>query len=260
MTLAHIQDSLQTYLLGDAEERNRMLPLLQDGFGISRDSRLAVYHVAYRLRLQEALGKVFERTWTYAGDEAFRTACASFIETHPSTWRNLGDYGADFPAALRELMPDDPEVAELATMDWNLHTAFAAPNTTLLDHARLAALSENEWACAGFALHPSVSMARFEWNAFEIWHALDQGKTPPPARRLAQQTATLFWRSELVSRFRSLDDAEYAALSALAAGASFAAICEQVKPEQAGVWLRTWISEELLSGVIATTAPARAAD
>ncbi len=254
MTLAHIQDSLQTYLLGDAEERDRVLPLLQDGYGISRELRLVVYHNAYRSRLQEALGNVFERTWAYLGDDAFAAACARYIEAHPSTWRNLRDYGADFPAALRETMPADPEVAELAAMDWSLHIAFDAQNAPLLDHSKLAALSEKDWASASFGFHPSVSMAVFEWNAFEIWHALDQHQTPPLARRLARPTALLFWRSELVSRFRSLAEAEYAALRDLAAGASFAAICERVTPEQAGVWLRAWIADELLSAVITAAA------
>jgi hypothetical protein len=253
--LAHLQHSLQNYVLGDAQDRSRMLPLLQDGYGIPRELRLNIYHNAYRARLQEALGNVFERTWAYLGDDAFAAAGARYIEAHPSTWRNLRDYGADFPAALRELMPEDPEVAELAAMDWKLHLAFDAPNAALLDHSRLAALAEADWANARFEFHPSVSMAVFAWNAFEVWHAIDQGKTPPPARRLARPTALLFWRSQLASRFRSLDETEHAALRELAAGASFAAICEGVTPQQAGSWLRAWIADELLSAVIATAAP-----
>ena len=256
MTLARIQESLQTYLLGAVQARDRMLPLLQDGYGIARELRLQIYHHAYRARLQEALGKVFERTWAYVGDEAFAAACTRFIEAHPSTWRNLRDYGADFPGVLRQIMPEDPEVAELASMDWKLHLAFDAPNVGLLGHSELATLAAEDWALARFEFHPSVSMAVCEWNAFELWHAIDQGKTPPPARKLAHPTALLFWRSELVSRFRSLDAAEQRALSDLAAGATFATICERVTPREAGAWLRTWIAEELLSGVIAGAAPA----
>ena len=249
MTLAHIQACLQTYLLGDRENRSRMLPRLKDGYGIPRELRLAIYHNAYRARLQEALGSIFERTWIYVGDEEFAAAGARYIEAHPSTWRNLRDYGADFSDALREAMPGDPEVVELASMDWNLHIAFDAPNAPLLEHSALAALSEEDWASARFLFHPSVSMAVFEWNVLEVWHALDRERTPPPAHRLERPMGHLFWRSELASRFRSLSDAEYAALRDLAAGAPFAAICERVTPEQAGAWLRSWISDELLSGV-----------
>jgi hypothetical protein len=249
VTLAHIQDCLQTYLLGDREDRSRMLPRLKAGYGIPRELRLDIYRNAYRARLREALGSVFERTWIYLGDEDFAAAGARYVEAHPSTGRNLRDYGADFPANLRTAMPDDPEVAELATMDWNLHIAFDAPNAPLLEHSGLAALSEADWASARFVFHPSVSMAVFEWNVLEVWHALDLERTPPPARRLERPMAHLFWRSELASRFRSLDHAEYLALRDLAAGAPFATICERVTPEQAGAWLRSWIAEELLSSV-----------
>ena len=64
--------------------------------------------------------------------------------------------------------------------------------------------------------------------------------------------AHLFWRSRLASRFRSLDEAEFAAIRDLAAGTPFAAVCERVPPEQAGAWLRGWIAEELLRSPVAS--------
>ena len=36
------------------------------------------------------------------------------------------------------------------------------------------ALGEEEWASARFVFHPGMSIAVFEWNTLEIWHALDQ--------------------------------------------------------------------------------------
>jgi len=253
--LARIQEQLQAYLLGDASDRGAILPGLEDGHGISRERRLAIYHHAYRARLREALGTVFERTWTYLGDEDFAAAADRYIEATPSSRPNLRDYGALFPASLRESMPEDPEVAELAAMDWNLHVAFDAPDAPVLGHAGLAALCEADWADARFELHPSVSLAVFEWNVLEMWHALDHEGAPPAPRRLAQPTASVFWRSEQASRFRSLDEAEYRALAALAAGIPFAAVCERVPPERAGAWLRLWIADELLCGLQVGAAP-----
>jgi len=253
--LAQIQEQLQAYLLGNASNRGAILPRLKDGHGISRERRLAIYHHAYRARLREALGTVFERTWTYLGDEDFAAAAARYIEAHPSSRPNLRDYGALFPASLRESMPEDPEVAELAVMDWSLHVAFDAPDAPVLGHAGLTALCEADWADAWFELHPSVSLAVFEWNVLEMWHVLDHEGAPPAPRRLAKPAANVFWRSAMASRFRSLDEAEHGALADLLAGVPFAAVCERVPPEQAGTWLRSWIADELLCKVHTKTTP-----
>jgi hypothetical protein len=252
MTLARLQTDLQAYILASPDDPGRVLAFLHGGSGIGRERRAGIYHGAYRARLREALESVFERTWAYVGDEEFAAATARYIEAHPSTFRNLRDYGADFPASLREAMPADPEVAELATMDWNLHTAFDAPDRPPLDPADLAQLDEDAWARARLVLHPGVSMAVFEWNVLHVWHALDQAATPPPASRLERPAGHLFWRSGLATRFRSLDDAEFHALRDIAAGETFAAVCERASLEQAGAWLRTWIRDELLTGICAS--------
>lgn len=251
MTLARLQAGLQAYILASPDDPGRVLALLDGGFGMPRERRAGIYHGAYRARLREALETVFERTWAYVGDEEFAAATARYIEAHPSTFRNLRDYGADFPGSLRQAMPADPEVAELATMDWNLHAAFDAPDRPLLDTVDLAQLDEEAWAGARLLLHPSVSMAVFEWNVLQVWHALDQAGTPPPVCRLERPVGHLFWRSGLAARFRSLDDDEFHALRDLASGTTFAAVCERASPEQAGTWLRSWIRDELFTGVCA---------
>jgi hypothetical protein len=249
VSLARLQAGFQAYILASPDDPGPVLSRLQDGPGMPRARRAAIYHHAYRARLQEALGSVFERTWAYVGDEEFAAAGARYIESNPPATRNLRDYGAGFPASLREAMPADPEAAELATMDWNLHVAFDSPDDSRLDPADLARLGEADWMVARLAFHRGVSMAVFEWNVLEVWHALDQGRIPPPARRMERPVGHLFWRSGLASRFRSLDDAEFDALRALAAGSSFASVCERTAPEQAGAWLRAWIRDELLTGV-----------
>lgn len=250
MSLSQIQASLQAFVLDKSADPAPMLPRLQAGYGISGESRLDLYHGAYRARLLEALGVVYERIRCYVGDDDFAAAGSRYVALHPSRSRNLRDYGEAFPGTLRACLPDRPEVAELATMDWSLHRAFDAPDAALLDHAALAALSEDDWAGARLVFHPAVSMGVFEWNAPAIWHALDRGVEPPPAARLGQPTAHLFWRRDLAGRFRSLDAAEHAALRDLASGLAFAAICERVPATQAASWLCDWIREELLSAVV----------
>lgn len=250
-TLAQQQQSLQDYLLGPREALDAILPTLGAGPGIGGEQRLDIYHSAYRARLQEALASVYERTAGYLGDESFSALCLRYIDAHPSVWRNLRDYGAEFGATIRAASADDAEAAELAMLEWSLHLAFDAPDVALLGVHALAALGERDWIGARLVFHPSVSTALFEWNAVELWHAVGANDTTVSARRLPQPTGHLFWRSELSSRFRSLDDAEYAALRDLLAGASFAAVCERVSPEHAAAWLSAWLNDGLLTGVSA---------
>lgn len=267
-TLADLQHRLQTYLLSAATDLHSVLPLLRapasrrpdavpaahpaPGADPARGRGLAIYHAGYRSRLREVMGTVFERTWAYLGDTEFDALCSTYIETWPSTHRNLRAYGSMFPALLREALPADPEVAELATMDWLLHLAFDAPDTAILSHAQLSAFGQADWEYARLRFHPGVALAVFEWNVVDVWHALDQGEQPPPVQRLPAALGHLFWRSAQRARFRSLSPAEHAALQALADGAEFAAVCEHIATVEAdaatriGAWLGRWLADELI--------------
>lgn len=265
--LVDLQGQLQDYVLGDGSDVEGALSLIRGEATKTDDSpfdnpakgrrRLSIYHNAYRSRMREVLQSAFEHTWAYLGDSAFDAICARYIEAHPSHSPNLRDYGGDFPGFLHQALPADQEVAELATMDWRLHSAFDAPNADILTGDLLSHVDETQWESLGFVFHPSVSLARFEWNALDIWHALDQGESPPSAQKLDTPIGHLFWRSDQRSYFRSLAEDEYAALKALIEGNGFAAVCEELAinyPDAdietaIGTWLARWLAEELLSAI-----------
>ena len=91
-----------------------------------------------------------------------------------------------------------------------------------------------------------------------IWQALDEQRPPPRAVPLVEPGAVLIWRRGHRPHFRSLDVPERQLLVALREGLSFATMCERLAadfPEvdavvQAGTFLRRWIDEELLRGVV----------
>lgn len=255
LSLADTQHRLKDYFLDTANDQTAVLPLIAAGYGLSREKRLDIYHNAYRARLTEALETVFERTWAYLGDREFYDLAGRYIEESPSGERNLRNYGGDFPAFFRQKLPADPEVSELAAMDWNLHIAFDAPDAPCLSAVALDELSEADWEKAGFSFQPSLSLAVYACNTVEMWHAIDQCQVPPPARQLEQRVAHIFWRHQQKSNFRSLHPAEYLMLDALLIGKSFAATCEQLNTdypeaaELAGPWLYRWISDGMISGI-----------
>ena len=254
--LAELQSLMQAHVLDHAGARDRLLPRLRSPAQATRAERgLDVYRFAYRARLREVLGSTFERTWAYLGDDEFDELCGRYIMAQPSTHPNLRDYGRSLPDHLRRELPADPEVAELSIMDWNLHVAFDAPDAPQLAAERLAALSETDWTELAFDFHPAVSLAVFEWNVLDVWHALDQEQEPPPAHRLERPRGHLFWRKDLCGQFRSVDDNEFAALQSLLAGEGFARVCAAIAAdhpqaaEQTGHWLGRWIADGLLSGL-----------
>lgn len=276
--LAELQARLQDYVLGDGSDVEGALYLVrgeatQPTSNLAKGKRrLRIYHGGYRSRMLEVLKSAFEHTWAYLGDEAFDAICTRYIEAHPSHSPNLRDYGGDFPRFLHQALPADPEVAELATMDWRLHSAFDAPNADILTGDQLAAIDETAWETLGFVFHPSVSLVLFEWNVLDIWHALDQGESPPSVQRLEAPIGHLFWRSAQRSYFRSLAEDEYAALTGLIEGNSFAIVCEELAHSfpnadietSVGAWLARWLADGLLSSIklapVSTENPRRHTD
>jgi hypothetical protein len=255
MLLSELQNRFIGYLHSDASVGNAELHagIVDDGrIGVER--RLHIYHHAYRARLIEVLQDVFERTWAYLGDDGFADCADAFIESHPSAARTLNRFGADFPAWLVERFPNDGEIAEVATIDWQLRCAFDGPDAAPLSHANVTALSVEDWAVVGFEFHPTANVVPISYNAASIWDALEQGQTPPPVTKLDEPTFLLTWRKGLQPHFVSIGRAEADAIALLQDGESFAATCtilDERYPnaeiaQMLGKALRRWVDEEML--------------
>lgn len=247
-SLLSLQSGFQDYMLGRDE---RALAAVESTPGLSARRRLDIYHNAYRIRLVELLADTCERVVRYIGETAFDAAALRFIEANPPTARNLRNYGSSFPAFLADCFPDDPEIAELAEMDVRLRNAFDAADAATLGFADIATLRADEWDAVVFELHPSASVQRFAWNTPAIWQDLNRETAPPPAERLSQAEAWLFWRKELQPHFRSLAAVEHDALQGIGKGIAFGDLClmlAKAHPEmdvtrQVGEWLRTWLDD-----------------
>ncbi|MEH6365261.1 MAG: DUF2063 domain-containing protein, partial [Pseudomonas marincola] len=90
-------------------------------------------------------------------------------------------------------------------------------------------------------------------NTLDIWRALKNQGEFPGSVKLEQPSVCLVWRQELVTRYRSLGEAETGALQAMAVqGTNFSGLCEALTelgdnaPVQAVTWLRQWLSDGIL--------------
>ena len=216
---------------------------------------MAIYRNAYRGRLADALATSFERTRRWVGEDMFELAAAHYILTNPPKSWTLDAYGADFPETLTGLFAQDPEVAELAWLEWHMQQAFAAPDRATLTPAALAdaGLEEADWEHLRLAPAAGLASRNVSHDLAALWHALVDG---PAERSVLAATAPamlLVWRKDLSPHFRLLELKEFAALKPLLDGASFGEAASQVGESELprfGQWFAQWLSEGLFSAIL----------
>ena len=262
-TLSALQVNFHEHLLNLP---NSIQQEVVDGGRISVEHRLHIYHNAYRVRLLETLQDAFEKTWGYVGDDAFESAALAFIEKTPPHHRNLRWYGEMFPQWLATRFPEDGDIAELAIIDWQLRRAFDAPDAPRLRVADLASLSTADWDKVGFGFAPSLCVTPVQYNTVSIWQALDRDEAPPTAEKLDDASWLLIWRKGWQPHFRTIQGAEFGAISLLIQGDSFTQMCsglnelfrERDTAMLAAEMLRTWLTNELIVALTGIIRPQRA--
>lgn len=247
MSLLDTQRGFRDHILAGAQT-----PLA--GIAPAAECGLAVYRHAYRAQLIACLRDTYEKTWAWMGDEAFdRAALAHVEQTPPSSW-TLSEYGAGFPQSLRTLFPADPEVADLAWLDWSLRRAFDGPNADAIAPQALAAV---DWDNAVLHFLPTLTVGEVVTNCAAIWGALGEEQTPPGAERLPAPAAIRVWRSDLTPRYRSIENFEHRALILAMAGSSFADLCNLLTENgdreatvlRIGGVLASWLQDGLIRDV-----------
>ena len=231
--------------------------------GVDPEVRLSVYTFAYRARLQEVLANDYCALLMALGDKQFNQLVEDYIDTHPSRYYSLRDFGSHFPVFISELTQqhhsyqDKHWLYELALFEWTLGKAFDAPDSSILCEQEMADMPAELWPGLRFQLHPSVHRINFEWNTPQVWQALKQETPSQVTAQRGDSYPWLVWREQLVTRFRSVLDDEQLALDRLFAGGSFEEICEalsasmseQEVPLRAASLLKHWIAQGLIAGL-----------
>jgi hypothetical protein len=246
MNLLALQRNMREHLIHGSEEIGRKIRG-------DPSARLAVYHHAYRAQLMDCLRDTFERVWAWVGDTRFETAGQKHIELHPPHGWTLADYGSGFDRTLSDLYPDDPEIAELAWLDWSLRRAFDGPDAISLEAAELSGV---DWNTAILCMVPTLRTRPISTNCAGIWTAVSEGRAPPATQRLSAPLALRVWRVGFSPHFRIIDSMEQRALLMAAEGATFAAICADIESagpsktsEVAGSLLASWLRDGLITAV-----------
>ena len=253
--LLALQQDWVTNVLQDTlpDQAPSLLSLAQSGSDTAH-ARLSIYHRAYRLRLCEVLRDSFAKTSAYMG-ELFDQHASAFAVAQPPALRNLGRYGASLPAFLQQTYPDNPELAELAQLDWDLRSRFDGADAPASGLDALQPYDEGNLPCLTMSspLHPSVVLRNSQSNAVKLWRAIDDDTEVPEVQLDDSGAGLVVWRWDLQPHFMRLDTAQYRFMQALAEGSSIQDAAQSFAdtevlptPEVLGAWLQSWMSQGLL--------------
>ncbi len=222
---------------------------------------LAVYRNNYRAALVDALRDTYERTARWVGEDAFERAAAHHVITSPPASWTLDDAGAEFDETLAALFANDPEVAELAWLEWSMQCAFTAKDAEPLDvegfTSATSGFGEEDWSGMRLTFAPGFTLREVDHDIAVLWNALAQDEFDNPDIVLAAPRYCLVWREGLRPTFALVETLEGEALAALAGGATYAGACtllvERLGEEEgiakAGGLLGRWVGEGLLTGI-----------
>ncbi|MBX7494991.1 DNA-binding domain-containing protein [Qipengyuania sp. 6B39] len=252
--LAELQEGMLARILADE------LPL-PHGWTARHEAGLEIYRNNYRTALVEALRSTFERTERLVGEESFRRAAAHHCIAHPPTSWTLDLAGAGFPDTCAELFANDPDVEELAALEWAMHRAFPARDAEPLDTAGFAATTaefgEADWIGLLLDFLPGLSLVRTRHDLVGLWSSLATLEGAADVRKLDEPQCAVVWREGERPVFVLRPLWEGGALAALAEGGTFGEACALLVDElgeeravtNAGAMLARWLADGIIAGI-----------
>lgn len=255
--LRQLQQQFMAHLLG---QTSVIEAKIQSTKMLSAVERLSIYANAYRMRLKEALETDYDKLHGYLGDDQFNQLMDFYIDSYPSNTTSLRYFSTKLPAMLQQQTPYKhyPEIYELALIEQMFANSFDAGNAEVVNLADFGSIPEQSWPSLQLHFQPSLQLMACQSNAFAIWKALSAEETPPEKQLKQQPQHWVVWRrSDLITHYRPLEEAEYTAVNAALSGATFADLCEQLlayyseqdTPMQAIAFLQSWVQEEMLCGL-----------
>jgi hypothetical protein len=231
------------------------------GWNARRAAGMAVYRNAYRAQLVDVLRETFERTSRLVGEDAFQRAAAHHLITHPPSGWTIDLAGQGFAETCEELFAHDPDVGEVAWLEWAMHRAFTAadaePLTALRFAAATAEFSAEQWNALRLRFMPGTSLRAVTHDLVKLWETLAESAPGPQVERLNQHEYALVWRDGERPVFVLVPEQDGRALAALQGGATFGEMCASLAQtadpseaaESAGAMLLSWLELGLLHAV-----------
>ncbi len=250
------------------ERQSRFLAALVEGSDASDlgagpgETGMDIYRNNYRSALIGALESTFERTARLAGREAFRQAAIHHVIAHPPTSWTLDVVGQGFAGTCRALFVNDPDVAEIAWLEWAMACSFTSRDTDVIsleDFERIsAAYDDSHWTQLRLSFLPALTIGSAQFDLTVLWRSLAETSRDVEVAAAEPGQRVVVWRDGERPVFRLMSESEAYCLETMQSGAAFGEICEHLAVgagaesggQQAAAMLRKWLSLSLVESVI----------
>jgi len=252
MNLAEWQQALQDSILSG---KNYLSDSIH-GNSAEREQRLDIYQQAYVLRLNEALETNYPAIYQILGDDDFFTMAVTYSKKHPSEHTSIRWYGAYLSDFLKTVIPYSklPVLSEIAQFEWAMRHTIDAADSNRITIDYLSDHHPDDWPSLRLFCHPSMTLLSFNWNAVQIWQAIDQCiEVPNPESH--PSSWVIYRDKDYLTSWRSLEANEALALKSLTENLTFADLCERVASQSShdeeglscvAGFLKAWIEAGLL--------------
>ncbi|GMN02072.1 putative DNA-binding domain-containing protein [Erythrobacter sp. MTPC3] len=239
---------------------------LQLGWGSDQAAGMSVYRGNYRSALLGALEDTYERTARYVGQDAFKQASMHHAILHPPGGWTIEAAGAGFDVTCTELFGSNPEVADLAWLEWTMLQLAGAADTPPVSSEAFAKATSNfgdmEWMQLQIELQPHSAARILETNLGEIWTYLgNEAGDAKPEPRLRSPRGCIVSREGEQPVFQMVDADNAAAYGVVQGGASYGEMIVMLAGDDAraeaiqgaamtaGQMLVGWLGDGLVTGL-----------
>lgn len=188
------------------------------------------------------------------GGDSFGDLARAFWHAQPPQRGDLAQWGQALPAFVQASVQlvDEPYLADVARVEWALHTAATAANAEP-DLSTLALLTSEDPALLLPALAPGCAVLHSRWPVASIVGAhLDNTPTLAEAGALLRSRvaeSTVVWRQGMRPRARLALQGEAPALQVLLAAGTLGAALDAAPTLDVGAWLPMAVQTGLLLSV-----------
>lgn len=245
--LAQMQQQFRDWLVASTDDAKARLH-------VGSQHGLVAYQNNYRTQLVNCLKASYPQLLAYLGEDVFLQAAIHHIDEHPPSSWTLDAYGADFDDTLRLIHPHNPDIHELAWLEWSLSDVFVAADASSIT---LDQLTDVDWDTARLTFVSGFRHRTVTTNMVAIWSAWQESSALPDAAMLDEPAGIIVWRRGFSCQMKQVDAIEHASLQIMQEDGRFNVLCEALIEhlgEQRGVnvaggFLANWLALGFIAGV-----------